>query len=276
MFLFINFFLLTVCVQSSSLGGFSGNLEVSDLFDMSKPHRLVEPFNLAPFQKSYPLPADQLQYHGTTTLAMIYKNEIICAVDSRATVGDYVGSSTVKKIFPLTKSMIATMAGGAADCAYWIRRISREIKILEYEYGSELPVKAVAKFFSNVLRDLRKLDVSVGSMVAGVDSTGPSLYYIDSEGSCVSGKYFCVGSGASLAYAILDAAEDISNLPIDKALQTVALAVRHATHRDGYSGGYINVFRINETGCHHTLDDDLSSSFKGLAVHFLNFIDAYS
>jgi len=72
-----------------------------------------------------------------------------------ASIGNYVGSRTVKKIFPISKSMIATMAGGAADCAYWIRRISRQMKILEFEYGSEFSVKATAKFMANTLRDYR-------------------------------------------------------------------------------------------------------------------------
>ena len=59
-----------------------------------------------------------------------------------------------------------------------------------------------------------------------------------------------MGSGASLAYAVLDA-ENVTCQELESALETAAWAVRHATHRDGFSGGFINVFRINCTGCHH-------------------------
>jgi hypothetical protein len=46
---------------------------------------------------------NNIQYHGTTTIAFIYKNRIIMCIDSKASIGDYVGSRTVKKviIFPL-------------------------------------------------------------------------------------------------------------------------------------------------------------------------------
>ena len=36
--------------------------------------------------------------HGTTTLAFVFKGGVIVAVDSRATMGSYIGSQHVKKI----------------------------------------------------------------------------------------------------------------------------------------------------------------------------------
>jgi len=90
-------------------------------------------------------------------------------------------------------------------------------------------------------------------MVAGWDTQngrGASLYYVDSEGTCIPGKTFCVGSGANLAYSILDS-ETLSDLSVDKAVDLATWAIRHATNRDGFSGGWINVFHINATGIHH-------------------------
>lgn len=245
--------IISICLISHFLCAFGHKSIISDVQNfMRQPdlYNIKEPFEFSHIHTSHPLPANELQYHGTTTLAFIWKDEVICAVDSRASIGDYVGSSEVKKIFPLSKNMIATMAGGAADCAYWIRRISREVKAFNFEFESKLSVKAVAKLFTNVLRDLRQIEISVGTMIAGVDSTGPALFYLDSAGNCVEGPCFCVGSGATLAYAVLDA-EDLTSLSLEAALDTAAWAVRHATHRDGFSGGFINVFRINSTGCHH-------------------------
>lgn len=39
--------------------------------------------------------------HGTTTLAFKFKGGIIVAVDSRASMGSYIGSGTVKKIIEI-------------------------------------------------------------------------------------------------------------------------------------------------------------------------------
>ena len=110
------------------------------------------------------------------------------------------------------------------------------------------------------------------------------MFYVDSEGSCIEGDMFCVGSGAQFAYAILDSAESaevdeeksfyaeevaesgldsphhvqqshwssvLSRLPLQDAIDTAVKAVRHATYRDGFSGGYINVLLVNATGIHH-------------------------
>jgi 20S proteasome alpha/beta subunit len=40
-------------------------------------------------------------------------------------------------------------------------------------------------------------------------------------------------------------------MPLDAAIATAVRAVRHATYRDGFSGGYINVLVVNATGIHH-------------------------
>jgi Proteasome subunit len=115
------------------------------------------------------VPSDELQYHGTTTLAFKFGDGVIIAVDSKASVGSYVGSHTVKKIFTLSKHMVATMAGGAADCSYWIRRTAREADALGCEYGITLRTSAVARMLAASLREYRQLDLSVGTMVAGYD-----------------------------------------------------------------------------------------------------------
>merc|ERR1712176_551185 len=62
-------------------------------------------------------------YHGTTTVAFICKDGIVAAVDSRATLGSFVGSKTTQKVLPINKNVIGTMAGGAADCMFWIRKL---------------------------------------------------------------------------------------------------------------------------------------------------------
>lgn len=131
-------------------------------------------FTDAPFVVSkdgpvLPRPLNELQYHGTTTLGFVLGDSILIAVDSKASVGSYVGSRTVKKVFPISKHILATMAGGAADCAFWIRRTARQAKVLEYEHGSLLRVCSVAKLLAASLREYRGSELSVGTMVAGFD-----------------------------------------------------------------------------------------------------------
>ena len=232
-------------------------------------------------ESKLPVELDSLQMHGTTTLAFTYKDGVVIAVDSRASVGSYVGSRTVKKVFPISPHIVATMAGGAADCAHWIRRTARRVQLLEEDFASVLPVSAVAQVLARSLREYKGSDLSIGTMIAGVDvvpltptgdaaaaaadaagkaggraraRTHPRLFYVDSEANCVSGDCFCVGSGAALAYGLLDAAapDGMDSLPSLETVVDVAVrAIRQATYRDAYSGGYINVLHVNATGIHH-------------------------
>lgn len=92
-----------------------------------------------------------LQWHGTTTLAFKHNDAIIVCVDSKASTGEYIASKTVKKVIPITESIVATMAGGAADCYHNIRRVGTLMKIEEATMGLDITVKAAAKLLQNIV-----------------------------------------------------------------------------------------------------------------------------
>jgi len=85
-------------------------------------------------------------------------------------------------------------------------------------------------------------------MCAGVTpQEGPALYYIDSDGTRLSGNLFCVGSGQTFAYGVLDAQYSY-DLSEEDALDLGRRSILAATHRDAYSGGYINLYHVKESG----------------------------
>ena len=47
--------------------------------------------------------------HGTTTLAFVFKGGVIVAVDSRATMGSYIGSQHVKKIIEINPQLLGSL-----------------------------------------------------------------------------------------------------------------------------------------------------------------------
>eukprot|EP00546_Thalassionema_frauenfeldii_P015018 CAMPEP_0178915090 /NCGR_PEP_ID=MMETSP0786-20121207/11817_1 /TAXON_ID=186022 /ORGANISM="Thalassionema frauenfeldii, Strain CCMP 1798" /LENGTH=221 /DNA_ID=CAMNT_0020588129 /DNA_START=240 /DNA_END=905 /DNA_ORIENTATION=- len=191
--------------------------------------------------------------HGTTTLSFIFEGGVIAAVDSRASLGNFVGSKTVEKVLPINSHMLGTMAGGAADCMFWIRQIQAEAELFHLKHGYRMSVTRASKLLSNVLGDLHKkgLDLSVGTMIMGFDdnkSNDPSLYYVDNTGVRLSStSFFSVGSGSTFALGILDK-EWRENLTPEEAIALGIKAIRHATFRDAYSGGFINVFLITKKG----------------------------
>lgn len=55
-----------------------------------------------------------IKVRATTTLGFKLSDGVVIAVDSKASVGSYVGSRTVQKILPISSHIVGTMAGGAA------------------------------------------------------------------------------------------------------------------------------------------------------------------
>jgi len=82
--------------------------------------------------------------HGTTTLAFIYNGGVLVAVDSRASMGSYIGSGTVKKVIEINKYLLGTMAGGAADCSFWERNLAFQTRLYELREGRRMTVAAAS------------------------------------------------------------------------------------------------------------------------------------
>jgi len=185
--------------------------------------------------------------HGTTTLAFKYNGGVIIAVDSRATGGMYIFSGNVKKIIPINRYLMGTMAGGAADCMYWERVLSKQCRLYELRNKQRISVAAASKLLSNICFQYKGYGLSMGTMIAGWDKKGPGLYYVDSDGTRTDGKVFSVGSGSIYAYGVLDDGyrQDLTD---EQAYDLGQRAIYHATFRDAASGGVIRVVHMKEDG----------------------------
>jgi len=190
--------------------------------------------------------------HGTTTLAFKFQGGIIVAVDSRASLGTFIGSKTVQKVLPIHPTMLGTMAGGAADCSFWIRKLAARAALFEAEEERRMPIARASRFLSSVLYSYRGAGLSMGTMIMGYDEdrhgrTIPvcRIFYVDDRGTRIEGDMFAVGSGSTYAIAILDEQENRYSLTTEEAVRLAVQAIRYATFRDGSSGGFINVYHIS-------------------------------
>ncbi|GKY97941.1 hypothetical protein MPSEU_000752100 [Mayamaea pseudoterrestris] len=214
---------------------------------------------LSSWPKSYDA-APPLQFeHGTTTLSFIFEHGMIVAVDSRASLGSFVGSKTVEKVLPIHSHMLGTMAGGAADCSFWIRKIRAQAKLHELQYdGERLSVTRASRMLANALYENRALGLSVGTMMVGYDGSKAKIFYVDNTGMRMEGDMFSVGSGSTYALGILDT-ERRWNMSVEEAVSLGIKAIRHATFRDAGSGGWINVYLITKKdGWKHVFAQDLA------------------
>lgn len=195
--------------------------------------------------------------HGTTTLSFIFDGGIVAAVDSRASIGNFVGSKTTQKVLPITRRLLGTMAGGAADCSFWIRKLQAESRRYEITEGSDISVSKASRMLADYLYANRHLELSVGTMIMGFDELGPTIYYVDNRGTRIKGEMFSVGSGSTFALGVLDT-ERHENMTEQEAISLGIKAIRHATFRDAFSGGYIAVYVINKDGWKKVFSEDLA------------------
>eukprot|EP00735_Rhodelphis_limneticus_P013599 TRINITY_DN746_c0_g1::TRINITY_DN746_c0_g1_i1::g.18455::m.18455 TRINITY_DN746_c0_g1::TRINITY_DN746_c0_g1_i1::g.18455 ORF type:complete len:288 (-),score=58.05,sp/Q54BC8/PSB5_DICDI/63.08/1e-111,Proteasome/PF00227.21/2.8e-50 TRINITY_DN746_c0_g1_i1:43-906(-) len=185
--------------------------------------------------------------HGTTTLAFRFQGGIVVAVDSRATMGQYIGSQTVKKVIEINPYLLGTMAGGAADCQFWERHLGMRCRLYELRNKERISVAAASKLLSNVVYNYKGMGLSMGTMITGWDKTGPALFYVDSDGTRLKGDMFSVGSGSTYAYGVLDSTYRF-DMSVEEACELGRRAIFHATYRDTASGGICSVYLVQPDG----------------------------
>ena len=143
-----------------------------------------------------------------------------------------------------------------------------QCRLHELRHKRRISVAAASKILSNLVYSYKGMGLSMvcttcripfpvrveshisvqGTMCAGVTpQEGPALYYIDSDGTRLAGNLFCVGSGQTFAYGVLDA-EYRYGLSEEEALALGSRSILAATHRDAYSGGFINLYHVKEDG----------------------------
>ncbi|PIO38156.1 hypothetical protein AB205_0136210 [Aquarana catesbeiana] len=121
---------------------------------------------------------------------------------------------------------------------YWLYQLRNNTRI---------SVSAASKLLCNMMLQYRGAGLCVGSMICGWDKKGPGLYYVDENGTRLAGDLFAVGSGSSFAYGVMDSGYRY-DLTTEEAYDLGRRAISYATHRDGSSGGVVNMYHMKEEG----------------------------
>jgi len=199
--------------------------------------------------------------HGTTTLAFICRAGIIVSVDSRASIGNFIGSPGVKKIIEINRYLLGTMAGGAADCFFWERNLGSLCNLYETKNNSKVSVSGASKMLINSIFKYKNSGISMGTMIIGWDINGPSIYYIDSDGNRLKVTMASVGSGSTFAYGILDSGYKW-NLELEEACELSRRAIVEASRKDPFSGGNVNTYIVRQDGWIKLCFDDIGNLAK--------------
>ncbi|MEO0156269.1 MAG: proteasome subunit beta, partial [candidate division WOR-3 bacterium] len=133
---------------------------------------------------------------GTTTVAIACADGIVLGSDKRATMGYFIASKDVTKIFPISDSLAMTVAGSVGDAQALVRLLQAEARLYKLKYSKEMSATSVATLLSNVLFQYKFFPYFVQLILAGKDEDKYKIFSIDAIGGVTEEKFTSSGSGS--------------------------------------------------------------------------------
>ncbi len=201
---------------------------------------------------------------GTTTVGMVCTGGVILASERRATMGNFIASSTAKKVYQIDDLVGMTTAGGVGDAQSLVRVITAETRLHRMRTRESMKVKSIATLMSNILSGNRYYPYYVQLLMGGVDRDGPMLFSLDALGGQIEEtKVVATGSGSPTAYGIL---EDryVPGVSMDEGAELAVRALTNAMKRDSASGDGVVVVKITKDSFDALTEDEVSDIEKSL------------
>jgi len=184
---------------------------------------------------------------GATTIGVVCSDGVILASEKRVSYGYMVMSRVGKKVFKVTDRIGAACAGLVSDMQILIREVEAYASLYRLDVNHPIAVKSAAKLMSNLLFARRLFPLITQTIVGGMDDEGAAIYVLDVLGSVIPDKYAAVGSGAEIAYGLLEQGFK-DNMTVEEARDLVTRAMKSAISRDVMSGDGIDFLMITKEG----------------------------
>ncbi len=183
-------------------------------------------------------------FKGTTTVGILCDGGVVLASESRATMGNFIASTTAKKIYQVDDLIGLTTAGVVGDAQALVRMVQVESRLYKMQRGEPMTVKALTTMLSNILSSRRYYPFFVQLILGGVDRYGPKIYSLDALGGQIEErKVVATGSGSPIAYGVLESLYQ-PGINIEEGTRLAAKAIHNAMKRDSASGNKIELVRI--------------------------------
>ena len=193
---------------------------------------------------------------GTSTVGITYDGGVVVGADHRATMGHFIANKSVQKLFRISDNIALTTAGLVGHAQSLSRVLAAELKLFELKRDMPMTVKGAATFTANILSGRPHY---VQLLIVGVDSSGPSVYSIDSAGGSIPDTYCATGSGSPYMYGVLED-QFKTDMSKDQALLLAAKSLLASAQRDAASGNGMDLaFITNETGFTQLSEEEVST-----------------
>jgi proteasome beta subunit len=184
---------------------------------------------------------------GATTMGLVCSDGVILASEKRVSYGYFIVSRTGKKVFKITDKIGMACAGLVSDMQTLVREVEAYTNLYRLDMGRTISVKAAAKLMSNILFNQRYYPLITQTVVGGIDEEGASIYVLDVLGSLIPDKYAAVGSGAEIAYGLLEEGYK-EKMTVKEGKELATRAIKSAVSRDVMSGDGVDFLTITKEG----------------------------
>lgn len=196
--------------------------------------------------------------HGTTTVALSFKDGVVMAADNRASAGYMVASPKAKKLHVLGKSTAMSIAGSVSDAQYLVKLMRAEINLYELNREREMPTRMIGNLLSNVLYGQYRsmFPYFIGPILAGVDEKGGHIYPMDIAGSMTEEPWASTGSGSPYAIGVMEAMWK-PDLDAAEAKKVALLALRSAIKKDIATGDGMDLLVLTKDGVEKVTKEEI-------------------
>ena len=184
--------------------------------------------------------------NGTTIMAVTCSDGVVLAADSRATTGAFVAIRDINKITDITPNIYVCHSGSAADTQALATYAKYYYNVMKLYSDQDVSVFTIAQILRKLVQS-NKAYLQAQMIVAGVDSTGPSVHMVMQSGCSLKRDFAAGGSGSTYITSYCDQFYN-TGMNVEDASKFALRAINHATIRDGYSGGPINIVQITKDG----------------------------
>ncbi len=214
--------------------------------------------------------------HGTTVLALRFRDGVVVAGDRMATEGYSVSERRIEKVHAVDETSVIAIAGAAGPCMEMVRLLRVELEHYEKLEGLKLSMEGKASKLAAMIKG--NLPMAMQGLVvipifAGYDrkrATARVYKYDVAGGQYEEDEYYSIGSGGKDARGSLKKIFK-KDLPREEAVAVAIEALYDASEADIATGGpdmirgiFPNVKVITKDGIASLSDEEVKTKLNQL------------
>ncbi len=185
---------------------------------------------------------------GTTTVGLICSDGVVLGADSRATLGDFIGSDAAIKLYKVDDGLGVLFAGVAGYAEYVVKLLRVQSELYKMSEGKPMSPSAAASLLGFILRESVSEMGYAFLIVGGLNRGDPELISLDAIGSAQKeSKYTSIGSGMASALGYLDSTY-AGSMSTSEGVKHAVKALQAAMKRSSATGGAMRIAIITKRG----------------------------